>query len=56
MLRDGCNLVCEWNPALAMNANEWHGNKQPPHCETDITLWSLLIKATMTFKVESEFD
>ena len=27
-----------------------------PQCETDITLWSLLIKATMAFKAGFEFD
>lgn len=27
-----------------------------PDCETDVSLWSLLIKATMTFKGEFEFD
>lgn len=26
------------------------------HCETGVTLWCLLIKATMTFKAEYEFD
>lgn len=36
---------------------EWMAQHQAAlHCETDITLWSLLIKATMTFKAEFDFD
>lgn len=42
------------NPLL--NVNGMVTSTPTPHCETDITFWSLLIKATMTFRAELEFD